>query len=149
MVHYLKQHFGEEIYKSFFHVATFQNFAKLSEVWGFFSASRIQHWLAGRLTSWNEQDTQTFSKPNQTALVDCSAFEGLIFCAVYWTMEKLQSLWFKKNFFLVQYLGEGIIWFWWVIGDDHRTQLRLTGQVWWSNHVFKSKFRTLLTKAQN
>lgn len=106
-------------------------------------------WLAGRLTSWNEQDTQTFSKPNQTALVDCSAFEGLIFCAVYWTMEKLQSLWFKKNFFLVQYLGEGIIWFWWVIGDDHRTQLRLTGQVLWSNHVFKSKFRTLLTKAQN
>ena len=32
LVHYLKQHFGEEIYKSFFHVATFQNFAKLSEV---------------------------------------------------------------------------------------------------------------------
>lgn len=48
--------------------------------------------LAGWLFKRNNIAKHT---PNQTALVDCSAFEGLIFCAVYWTMEKLQSLGFK------------------------------------------------------
>lgn len=78
-----------------------------------------------------EQATGIHSKYNQTTL-SCSVFKGLIFCAVYWTMEKLQPCLLET--FPCPVFGEGgggerdvcVGWVGWGLilvttREDHRT----------------------------